>query len=84
MTGEVDSFFARAFTIGDSTWGDELPIVAADGASIPRSIRLRQARPHVRISGTVRIDDGRVDLVAGAEPLRRRPYVEAGRIEVLG
>lgn len=83
VTGEVESFFPRAFTLGDSTWGDELLIFAPARVSIPRPIRRREARPRVRISGTVRINDDRLDLVPGADPFDGEPYVEATRIAVV-
>ncbi|MDQ3851039.1 MAG: hypothetical protein M3296_10565 [Actinomycetota bacterium] len=81
--GEVESFFPRAFTLGDSTWGDELLIFAPPRVSIPRPIRLRQARPRVRVSGTVHIEDDRIDPVPGADPFEGEPYVEAMRIELV-
>ncbi len=83
VTGEVDSFFPGAFTIGDSTWGEEMLIVAGEDTTIPRTIRLRQAHPRVRVCGTVRIKDERVELVPGADPFEGQPYVKATRIEIV-
>lgn len=66
----------------DLTWGEETLIVAAED-TIPRAIRLREARPHVRVRGTVRIKDDRVEFIPGADPFEGQPYVDATRIEIV-
>jgi hypothetical protein len=85
VTGEVDSFFPGAFTLGDSTWGDELLVVPAEGVELPRVIRLRAATPEVRVTGVVRRKDDEVELVGGEEfePYEGDGIVRAERIEVL-
>jgi hypothetical protein len=86
VTGEVESFYPGAFTIGDGSYGEELLVVPAGGVELPRVIRLRAARPEVRVTGTVERKDEDVELVPGGafEPLEGAPFVRATRIELLG
>lgn len=85
ITGEVEKFYPRAFTLGETTWGDELLIVPAGDTSVPRVITQRAAHPHVEISGTMYRSEG-VYRVPGPrfEAFRGEPYVRASRIEVTG
>ena len=83
IAGEVEKFYPDAFTLGETTWGDELLIVPAGRTSVPRVITRRDARPHVQITGTVHRSQGG-DALAGArlEAFAGKPYVRATRIEV--
>ncbi len=83
ISGEVEKFYPDAFTLGETTWGDELLIVPADRTRVPRVITLRAAQPRVEITGTVRRNDG-ADALPGtlAEAFQGKPYVRASRIEL--
>jgi hypothetical protein len=85
VTGEVESFYPGAFTLGDGTYGEELLVVPAEGVALPRVIRLRSARPDVRVTGTVERKGENVELVPGEafEPLEGAPFVRATRIELV-
>ena len=83
IAGEVEKFYPDAFTLGETTWGDELLIVPADGTSVPRVITRREARPHVQITGTVHRNQGGVALPGPRlEPFAGKPYVRATSIDV--
>ncbi len=86
VTGEVESFYPGAFTIGDGTYGEELLVVPAAGVELPRAIRLRAARPDVRVTGVVERKGENVELVPGEEfePLEGAPFVRATSIELVG
>jgi len=85
VRGEVASFFPGAFTLGDSTWGDELLVVPAEGVELPRVISMRAERPDVEVTGVVRRKDDEVELVGGEEfePYEGDGIVRATSIEVL-
>jgi len=84
VTGTVESFFPEAFTVGDSTWGEEM-LVATEGAEVPPVISRREGRPRVRVTGTIRIKDDSLELVGGeaGEPFEGEPYLQATRIDVV-
>lgn len=83
ISGEVEKFYPDAFTLGETTWGDELLIVPGDGTRVPRVIMLRAAQPRVEITGTVRRNDGADALPRPLfEAFARKPYVRASRIDV--
>ena len=86
VTGEVESFFPGAFTLGDSTWGEELLIVPAEGVELPRVIRMRAARPDVEVTGIVRRKGDEVELIPGEEfePYEGEGMIRATRIKLLG
>ena len=86
VRGEVESFLARGFTIGDSTFGDELLVIPADGTELPRTLRLKTGTPRIEATGTVRIMDDSFDAGLGewADPYRGEPVVIASRIDVDG
>lgn len=83
IAGEVEKFYPGAFTIGETTWGDELLIVPAADASLPDVITRRAGRPHVEIAGTVHRSEG-IYRVPGPrfEAFRGKPYVQASGIEI--
>lgn len=83
IAGEVEKFYPGAFTIGETTWRDELLIVPASEASLPRVITQRARRPRVEIAGTVYRSEG-VHRVPGPrlEAFRGKPYVQASHIEI--
>ena len=85
LTGQVESFFPGAFTLGDSTFGDEVLVVPGPGAELPEVIRLRAGTPRVEVAGTVLRKGEGVELVPGEqfEPFDGQPYVRADRISVL-
>lgn len=84
ISGEVERFYPDAFTLGETTWGDELLIVPADRTRVPRVITLRAARPRVEITGTVHRNDGADALPRPlVEPFAGKPYVRASRIDVI-
>ena len=84
VRGDVESFLPPGFTIGDSTFGDELLVVPADGTELPREIRLRAGTPRIEATGTVRIIDDSFDAGLGeaADPYRGQPVVVASRVAV--
>lgn len=84
IAGEVEKFYPGAFTIGETTWGDELLIVPVSDTSLPRVITQRAARPRVEIAGTVYRNEG-THRVPGPrfEAFRGKPYVRASGIEVV-
>lgn len=84
VRGDVESFLPDGFTIGDSTFGDELLVVPADGTELPRAIRLRTGTPRIEATGTVRMVDDSFDAGLGeaADPYRGEPVVIASRIAV--
>lgn len=84
IAGEVEKFYPGAFTIGETTWGDELLIVPASDASLPRVITQRAGRPRVEIAGTVYRSEG-IYRVPGRrfEAFRGKPYVRASGIEIV-
>jgi hypothetical protein len=83
VVGGVEKFYPDAFTLGETTWGDELLIVPADRTSVPRVITRRAVRPHVQVTGTVHLSQGG-DVLPGLrlKPFAGKPYVRATRIEV--
>jgi hypothetical protein len=85
VTGEVESFFPGAFTLGDSTWGEELLVVPAEGVELPRVIRMREARPDVEVRGEVQRAGEGIELVGGEEfdPYEGEGVIRATRIEVV-
>lgn len=84
VTGTVESFFPGAFTLGDSTWGEEM-LIATEGAEVPPVISQREGRPRVRVTGVIRIKDDSLELVGGeeGEPFEGDPYLRATRIDVV-
>ncbi len=85
IAGEVEKFYPDGFTLGETTWGDELLVVPAEGTSVPRVITLREARPRVEITGTVYRNEGAEALPGPLfEVFEGKPYVRASRIEVAG
>lgn len=84
IAGEVEKFYPGAFTLGETTWGDELLIVPEGEASLPRVITQRAGRPRVEIAGTVYRSEG-IYRVPGArfEAFRGKPYVRASGIEIV-
>lgn len=84
IAGEVEKFYPEAFTLGETTWGDELLIVPEGDASVPRVIARRAARPRVEIVGTVHRSEG-IHRVPGPrfEAFRGKPYVQASGIEIV-
>lgn len=85
VRGEVESFFPGAFTIGDSTWGEEMLIVARGRVAIPETIESRAGRPDVRVTGVVRMKDDSTEILGGEqfEPFEGEPYIDAARIEIV-
>ena len=85
LTGEVASFYPGAFTLGDSTFGDELLVVPGRGTALPPVIRRRAGTPQVEVTGTVLRKGEGVELVPGEqfEPFDGQPYVRADRVTVL-
>ncbi len=83
IAGEVEKFYPGAFTIGETTWGDDLLIVPASDASLPRAITQRAGRPRVEIAGTVYRSEG-IYRVPGPrfDAFRGKPYVQASGIEI--
>ena len=85
VTGQVESFFPGAFTLGDSTFGEEVLVVPGQGVELPPVIRLRAGTPRVEIAGTVLRKEEGVELIPGEqfEPFDNQPYVRAERIDLL-
>ena len=85
IAGEVEKFYPQGFTLGETTWGDELLIVPAEQTSVPRVITRRSARPRVDVTGTVHRNEGAEALPGPLlEVFGGKPYVRASRIEVAG
>lgn len=84
IAGEVEKFYPGAFTIGETTWDDELLIVPASDASLPRVITQHAGHPRVEIAGTVYRSEG-IYRVPGPrfEAFRGKPYVQASGIETV-
>jgi len=85
ITGQVESFFPGAFTLGASTWGEELLVVPAEGVRLPRVIQMRAATPDVSVTGVVERKGDQVELVGGEEfePYEGEGIVRASDIQVL-